>query len=507
MILRRAFKIFLFLLILFSLYLSAYPVLHGDIGYNTDIARDFLILQDAVNTHKLPLIGPRTGGVDGLFHGPLWPWINLPVFVLSHGNPIATGWFWIFLICSSVFVTYYVGKKLFNEYVGFLSGLMMSLMSVAYSSSLLNPFGAILFSPLFFYFFYQYIKKGKPKSLLLAFFTTGLLIQFEVAFGGPILILSLIYLLVFLYKKKKLRHLLSLFILIVPLSTYILFDLRHGFLQLRSIFMHIGSQTGSGKIPLSSFVQNRVDGLINSILLIPYAPFILTLSILLLFCYLMIKSYKDKKLKNREFYLLFGYFYLGYWPLSFYLNGYVLGFHVFPFIPVAIIILCSSYLLIRKEIFATIFLFVLYFNLVPAQNKVNAFPAESGSSAASWKFNYQLAKTVFQDANSDFGFYVLTPDEWGYGPRYALVYAGKAYSGKTAEPNTKKHITYVIMAPPINGMNNNGQWWIKNRVRIDKAPESVINYVNEYRVEKFILTNDEIKIPSDPNLVNGLFFR
>ena len=163
--------------------------------------------------------------------------------------------------------------------------------------------------------------------------------------------------------------------------------------------------------------------------------------------------------------------------------------------------------MIRKEIFATIFLFVLYFNLVPAQNKVNAFPAESGSSAASWKFNYQLAKTVFQDANSDFGFYVLTPDEWGYGPRYALVYAGKAYSGKTAEPNTKKHITYVIMAPPINGMNNNGQWWIKNRVRIDKAPESVINYVNEYRVEKFILTNDEIKIPSDPNLVNGLFFR
>jgi hypothetical protein len=221
----------------------------------------------------------------------------------------------------------------------------------------------------------------------------------------------------------------------------------------------------------------------------------------------MIKSYKDKNFKNREFYLLFGYFYLGYWPLSFYLNGYVLGFHVFPFVPIAIIILSSSYLSIRKEIFLVIFASILYLNFIPAQNKANAFLTGSGNSAASWKFNYQLAKTVFKDSPSDFGFYVLTPDEWGYGPRYALVYADKAYPGKTAEPNTKKNTTYIIMAPPINGMNNNGQWWIKNRVRINKTPESVINYTNDYKVEKFILTDDDIKIPSDPNLVNGLFFR
>jgi hypothetical protein len=380
-------------------------------------------------------------------------------------------------------------------------------MSVVYATSLLNPFGAILFSPLFFYFFYKYIKSEKPKYLLLAFFVTGLLIQFEVAFGGPILILSLIYLLVFLYKKKKLKHLFSLFILAIPLSTYVLFDLRHNFLQLRSIFMHIGSQTGSGKIPLSSFVQNRIDGLINSIISIPYAPFILTLSIILLFGYLMLKSFRDKKLKNREFYLLFGYFYLGYWPLSFYLNGYVLGFHVFPFVPVAIIILSSSYLSIRKEIFLVIVALVLYFNFVPAQGKVNSFLIESGNSAASWKFNYQLAKTVFKDSPSDFGFYVLTPDEWGYGPRYAMAYVNKAYAKKTAESNIKRHTTYVIMAPPINGANNNGEWWIKNRVKINKTPENIINYTNGYKVEKFMLTDEEIKIPSDPNLVNGLFFR
>lgn len=500
-------KLFIVFFILSSIYLCAYPVLHNDLGYNTDIARDFLILQDVINTHKLTLIGPRTGGIDGLFHGPLWPWINLPVFVLGNGNPVAIGWFWVFLISCSVATTYYVGKKVFNDYVGLLSALIVSLMSVQYSSSLLNPFGAILFSPLFFYFFYKYIKSEKPKYLLSAFFVTGLLIQFEVAFGGPILILSLIYLFLFLYKKKKLKHLFSMFILVIPLSTYILFDLRHNFLQIRSIFMHIGSETGSGKVPFSGFVQNRIDGLLNSILSIPYAPFLLTLSILLLFAYIGVKSYRDKKLKDREFYLLFIYFYLGYWPLSFYLNGYVLGFHVLPFVPIAIIIFSSSYLFIRKEIFLIIFLCALWFNFIPARNKVESFASNSGNSAASWKFNYQLAKTVFKNAPSEFGYYVFTPDEQGYGPRYALTYTNKAYPNIVIYSNTKKHVTNIIMAPPINGENNNREWWIKNRVRINEVPVSTISYNNGYKVEKYILTDEEMKVPSDPNLVNGLFFR
>lgn len=503
---KNLFLIIVFF-ILFGIYLCAYPVLHNDLGYNTDIARDFLILQDIVNTHKLPLIGPRTGGIDGLFHGPLWPWINLPAFIIGNGNPVVTGWFWVFLITCSIFTTYYVGKKVFNVYVGLLSALVVSLMSVLYSSSLLNPFGAILFSPLFFYFFYKYVKSEKPVFLVLAFFVTGLLIQFEVAFGGPILLLSLAYLLLFLYKKKKLKHLLSAFILIIPLSTYILFDLRHNFLQLSSIFMHIGDETGSGNVPFSGFLHNRISGALNGLLSMQNAPFVLTISILLLFIYIGIKSYRNKKLKSREFYLLFIYFYLGYWPLSFYLNGYVLGFHFLPFVPVALIILSSSYLLIRKEIFLIIFLCVLWFNFLPAKNIVDNFASESGKSAASWRFNYQLAKTIFQNSSSEFGYYVFTPDEQGYGPRYSLTYANKDYPNVIIYPNTKKPITEIIMSPPISGGDLDREWFIKNRVMINKSPESVTNYVNGYKVEKFSLTDDETKVPSDPNLVNGLFFR
>lgn len=506
MFLKRFLKLFLLLFILINLCLCAYPVLHGDIGYNTDVGRDLLILQDIVNTHKLPLIGPHSG-LGGLFHGPLWPYINLPAFILGNGNPLAVGWFWVFLIACLVCVTYYVGRKVFNNYVGLLSALGMSLICVQFSSSLLNPFGAVIFSPLFFYFFYKYLKTGKPVFLILVFFTIGILIQFEIVFGGPMLILSLIYLLILLFKRKKLHHLLSALILIIPLSTYIVFELRHNFLQLRSIFVSAGSHTGNQKMALSALLQNRLDGLINTISSIPNAPFILALTIVLLFIYVIIKSYKDKKLQHREFYLLFAYFYLGFWPLSFYLNGQVMGYHVLPFVPVAMIILASSYLLIRKEVVAVIFILILSFNLLSAKTAISQFLAETGNATNSWKFNLQVAKTVFKAAPAEFGYYTFTADEFGYGPQYAMVFENKEFPEKNAKLNTKEQVTFVIMAPTENGANNNREWWVKNKVRIDNVPERVTDYPNGYKVEKFILTDQEIKVPSDPNLINGLFFR
>lgn len=506
MLRKRFLKLFLLFFILINLYLCAYPVLHNDVGYNTDTARDLLILQDVVSTHKLPLIGPHSG-LTGLFHGPLWVYINLPAFILGNGNPVVMGWFWVFLIACAVFATYFVGKKLFNEYVGLFSALVISLMSISYSSGLLNPFGAVIFSPLFFYFFYKYVKLGKPIYLILSFFVTGILIQFEVVFGGPILILSLLFLLFFLFKKKKLKHLFSALILIIPLSTYIVFELRHNFLQLRSIITQAGSHTGGGKMAFWALLQTRVDGAVNSILSIPNAPFLLTISVILLFIYIGLRAYRDKKLKNREFYLLFIYFYLGFWPLTFYLNGEVMGYHVLPFVPVALIVLCSSYLLLRREIFVVIFLFVLFFNYLVAQNALQAFSAMTGQGTGSWKFIHQLTESVFKNASARFGYFSFTADEFGYGPRYAMIFTNKEYPKVSALSNTKSYITYTIMAPTENGANNNREWWIKNKVKIDNAPVSVKNYVNGYEVNKYLLTDQEIKIPSDPNLLNGLFFR
>jgi len=507
MFLKRLFKISLLLFILIGLGMCAYPVLHNDLGYNTDIARDFLILQDAVTTHKLPLIGPRTGGIDGLFHGPLWTWINLPVFIFSHGNPVATGWFWIFLIICLLLIVFYVSTKVFNKYVGLLSALVLSFALVGNSSSFLNPFGAVLISPLFLYFFYKYINSLKIIYLLLTFLAIGLMIQFEVAFGGPMLVLTIVYLLFFLFKTKKMSHFLSIFILLIPLSTYILFDLRHNFLQLKSILGHIGSPTGNGRETFIEILQNRKDGILHTIMSIPYAPLLICLLVIAFFIYIALKSYKNKNLKYRQFYLLFTYFYFGYWPLSFYLNGDVQSYHVQPFLPMAIIVLCSSYLVVRREIFAVIFLIILYFNFTYDSAILSGFASFSSNSPGSWLFNYHLAQRVFSLAPKEFGYYVFTADELGYGPKYAITYVNRQNPNKIVYPYIKKHITFIVLAPVNGGDNNNRTWWVKNKVKINKEPITAIDYPNGYRIEEYSLTDDEVKVPSDPNLMSGLFYR
>lgn len=343
--------------------------------------------------------------------------------------------------------------------------------------------------------------------LAFSFFVIGILIQFEVAFGGPMLILATLFLIFFLFKKKKLFHLLYILVIAIPLSTYIAFDVRHDFLQLRSILSSIGKETGSGSLTLSQIFQNRIDGAMKSILLIPSVPIWFSLGTITLFTGIIIKSVKDKKLNTRSFYLLFAYFYIGFWPISFYLNGYVLGFHVLPFLPIAIIIFASSYKLVGKEIFALLLVCILFFTYSNAKTKIDNFATDIGNDAGSWSFNKQLAEDIFQSAPNEFGYFVFTPDEWGYGPKYAMKYLHKKYSDKSISSNTKMTTTYLIMAPALENIEGNREWWIKNRVQIDRQPVKITDYTNNYKVHQYELSAEEKEVPSDPNLVDGLFFR
>src|SRR5581483_10876995 len=239
-------KIFALLIIILNLVLGAWDVLHGELNFNTDIARDFLLLENVIQTHKLALIGPRSGGINGLFHGPLWLYINLPVYILSKGNPVGVGWFWIFLTALATIIVYIVGKSIFDHKVGLFSAILFSAYSISNAASYENPFGAVLLSPIFFYFFYKYLIKNEVKYLLFSLLTLGCIIQFQVAFGGPILILISLYLLYFtILKTKKYLHFLSYLILIIPFSTYILFELRHNFLQTHSVIANFTTSVNS----------------------------------------------------------------------------------------------------------------------------------------------------------------------------------------------------------------------------------------------------------------------
>jgi len=51
------------------------------------------------------------------------------------------------------------------------------------------------------------------------------------------------------------------------------------------------------------------------------------------------------------------------------------------------------------------------------------------------------------------------------------------------------------------------QWWITNQLKIKSDPVFVKNYDNGYKLEKYLLTDAETKVPFDFGIDPGLHFR
>src|SRR3989338_6375482 len=67
-------------LIVFNIFYASYSVQSGEIHFFNDVARDFLLFGE-IDAKKIMLIGPRSNA-SGLFHGPLWSYINYPAYLL-----------------------------------------------------------------------------------------------------------------------------------------------------------------------------------------------------------------------------------------------------------------------------------------------------------------------------------------------------------------------------------------------------------------------------------------
>ena len=314
------------LLIFINILLSAWWLIWGDVYYDIDTSRDLLILKEILDSGKLTLIGPHSGVVGGLFHGPLWYYINLPIFFLAEGNPVLMGWFWWCLSILTLIIFWKVGEKLFNKKTAALATLLYSANSIINPSiglkQFFNPYGAVVLSPVFFYLFVKYIENKKPLHLTLALLTLGFIIQFQMAFGIPIFILTVLFLICFLLKKKLLRHLLILPIILIPLSTFIIFDLRHDFLQALSVVKFLQSQNQGIDIGLGTFLLERIETIFtDSYFLLTQDNRILSWVYSVLFLILIFKT--NIPSSSKKIYLIFLYFYFVFWSLFFFFSSHL----------------------------------------------------------------------------------------------------------------------------------------------------------------------------------------
>lgn len=474
--------------------------------FHTDIARDFLLIEDVVVNRHITLIGPRSG-IGGIFHGPLWLYMNAPAFILGNGNPLVVGMFWTLLMIIAIYSLYFVGTKLFNKTTGILSAVLFSVFTIPISGRLYNPYAAVMSAPIFFFFFVCYLRKNNVKYLIAAFFVLGIIIQFQSAFGGPILLLSVLYLIPYFVKRKKILHLSSLMILLIPLSTYILFDLKHQFLQLNSLLGYLLSGKESYGSPFLLILAKRsLEMTTKGFQLLPNSFSWFTPVCVAYIAYWFISKKYSKKIIIP--YLFFLYLYAGYWIITLGYKGVLWNYYYLPFLSIIIIVFSSLHTILPKRLFYGLFICVVGLNLFFEVKGVLSSDGFIGKNVASWKFNKQVAEEIFRSSPPEFGYFIFTPDQFGYSPRYAMNYVQRMQKSRQAYPFEKKTRTYLIIAPPPDDRPFlNGAWWKTNQVNIQKKPDRVISFPNKFRIEQYTLTPEEITVSADPNLINSLIFR
>lgn len=496
-------------LIILNIFLSAYWLIQGDIRYDVDISRDFLLIKEMVSTKPVTLIGSHTS-IGGVFHGPLWYYLNLPAFFIFRGNPLFIGWFWWGLSIFTLIIFYFFVQKLFNKPTAMLATLLYSANSIINPTFGLKmffpPYGAVLLSPVFFYLFLKYLENKNPKILALVLFILGLIIQFEMAFGAPILVLTLIFLIFFIFKNRLFKHILFLPIILLPLFTFVIFDLKHDFLQTGSLIRYLQLQSYKANVDLGLVVSEKIKGIFSdTFFLLTQDNKLLSWIYSILFVVLIFRTKMKKSIKR--IYLIFLYFYFGYWLIHLSLKPLWSSYY-WPLLPLIIMLITAFFNYLPKKIFFLIYTPLLFWNMYIGVSYIKDSKVDIASRGKnSWAFNKLIADTIYQDTGEDFGYFIFTPERWVYQGWYAMDFVQKQFPEKKSSPFVKKGVTYIIIFdPPKDYPDPVSQGWRITDLKIKSEPKE-IRRIDVVEIQKYLLTEDEIKAPVNPYLLNSTFFR
>lgn len=514
---KNYWKYFCYLIITLQIILGCLHFFKNDIYYDTDIARDFLLLDDMYTNQKPSLIGGRSS-IAGVFHGPLYYWLVLPLFMISGGNPVVVAIFWLIAYWLFLASFYLIGKKTFGTNFALLSTTLISSLTTflpqGYTHTVLANF---LIIPII-YFAYLYLIEKKPWQLLTTIFMVGLLIQFQMAFGVPVLIILGTYLFYQIVRHHNFKHLLSIFIILLPLSTFLVFDLRHDFIQVRSAIN--GFIEKKETIDQKNYLSSRLIAFRDSFSLIKYPAkniqtifnFIGIICIFLLLYHLI--SYKNSSIKHRSFIFLLLLIFIGFWLITLPYKDNIWPHYYRVLLP--IIIFITTYVftkILPSQISFIFFTLLIGCNFFANLNEgLFYWQSQPTDDEIHWKFYRQLTNDVFQDSHDqNFGYFVHSPDLYGYQAKYALKY----FSQKNQIPSLqhqKKPLTYLVIATyaGIDGDEYHSDlidYWQINQVRINQPPSTTWIYPVGYVIRRFDLDDAEATVSADPTLLDGIHFR
>jgi hypothetical protein len=493
------------ILTLINIYFGSYPMMKGEVHFFNDVARDFLLYRE-IDEKKIMLIGPRSNA-SGLYHGPLWSYMNYPVYLMSNGNPVAVAWFWSFLGVAAVTAGFFICRKLFGLIPALSYILLYSAHIMTHTFGMFHSDAPVYFTPLFFFTAYLYAKSKKSLYLILHLAILAIIIQLNIGVGTPLMILTTGFCFFQIIRNRTFKHLFSFLIIPLLLLNFIVFDFRHDHLLSVSAYKAWQFNRTWNPLSLDFWIMNRVNETVNLHIIQNQ-----NILVWLIFAAVLITSIIEirKNRKLRTVYIMYIYYYLGYMLLTFMNKGVILSHFVYLLGPLTIMWFVS---LIRDRyrlIFLPLLAIAAFSNFQYGWNFINYIDNSFIEKLPwSWKSTNTVAESIIkkQTGKPEFGYFVFSPDAFAYGPRYAMIYHFKA-AGLQAYEYTKKPVTYVVASPPPdNDPYMTYEWWVKNPVGIKKDSVWMDKFAGGYTALEYHLTEEEQKIPHDKTIELGIHFR
>lgn len=165
-------------------------------NYNTvftfDQSRDLLDIRVLGTFRDLTVFGPTTS-INGLRLGPFYYYLNLPAYWLGHGDPLAlVYWNILCFLVAGVAIFWFFRKR--NIVLGFLASIFFLMAPQLFNITryFWNANTAAYLSVFYFLSLWNFLEKKDKKSILILGVSSGMLTQFEAAFGIVCLVFSVI---------------------------------------------------------------------------------------------------------------------------------------------------------------------------------------------------------------------------------------------------------------------------------------------------------------------------
>lgn len=222
-----------------------------------DEGRDVLVVKRMLVDHKFTLLGPITS-VGSMYMGPIYYYFMAPFLWLWNFSPVGPSIMVALFAVATIYLIFRLGNDYFGREVGLIASFFYAAapLTITSARSSWNPNIVPFFAVLLMYSLLKVIVNKKYRWFWMVGLALGIILQlhYVTTVFIPIILASLLLIRFRLPFKTYAAGIISF---LFSYSPFLLFELRHGFVNLNSVVRFIFQQQQSGKG--TSFISQLVN--------------------------------------------------------------------------------------------------------------------------------------------------------------------------------------------------------------------------------------------------------